>query len=299
LRILEFLVLEENHDPPSVIDVVKWRQSHILRWMIDTLIFDPNALAVGHRDVIPHQQSFEFLGGEAVPTSMIMAEFLCFLAVEFDDYESLCFLLSDLSPSILQMCNGWNLVHVCIHFGRREIFQFLLCEKPAFAPLVQECSHRFGSQGLFAVHLAIRWGFVYLVELLLDCGCPSVDENGHSILWHASNVPNEYIRAWAKEKERPLALENDIRKLFILLGDTTGSLDGIKGHLKETKCLDIGRWIDCGFPFYNFSGPMGKSYLDVLVECCSFRYCTVDQLECMLGYLTIIPSDWRCGHFVH
>jgi hypothetical protein len=42
-----------------VVDVVQWRKSHVLCWMIEKSIVNPSALALGHRDVISSKESWE------------------------------------------------------------------------------------------------------------------------------------------------------------------------------------------------------------------------------------------------
>jgi ankyrin repeat protein len=293
LRTLEYLVFEKKQPPPSIIDVIRWRQCGVLRWMVDKSFVDLNALALNDHQLRSYKKAL-FLGSQAIPSAMLVGDFLCCLAVEFDDYQSLHWLLVDKKLQPTTTCHGWNLVHMCAHFGRREIFQFLLSELSEVSALVQMPSSRQNTDGLFAAHLSIHLGFVDLAALLIRCGCPLVDKRGKSVVWHAKKSSHSFVREWGVNKEKPLKLEEDIRKVFKILSSQPVSKECVKDHLSKTKCLDFRRWTEFNYKHFDVPGPMGNTFLETITYCCrSVESGDADLVACVLDSFTEIRYDSR------
>jgi hypothetical protein len=300
LRTLEYLIFEKDQDPPSVIDVVRWRLCGVLRWMVEQSFVDLSDLARDDRQLRSYEQKALFLGNldqfnRPIPDSMSVGEFLCCLAVAFDDYQSLHWLFVEKKLLPTTTCHGWNLVHLCAHLGRREIFQFLLSELSDVSALISVSSNRHGTSDLFAVHLAIQSGFVDLADLLIPCGCPLVDKQGKSVAGHAKNSSHRFVREWGVKKEKPLKLEEDIRELFEILTDRATREESVKDFLSKTNCLNFRRWKECHYNFFDKPGPLEKTFLQTIVFCC----CSVDSgdhdlVACLIDSFIQARYDSSC-----
>jgi hypothetical protein len=98
---------------------------------------------------------------------MSVGAFLCFAAAEFDDLQSLLWLLDDKKVKMKDIrCDGWNLAHACAHLGRSEIALSLKSGAGWRALVGEKCGWDRAEKG-FAVHIAIDKEFVFLADVFL------------------------------------------------------------------------------------------------------------------------------------
>ncbi len=165
---------ENAQDPPSALDACRWRQCWVLRWLASEGLLDLLSKACNEPHFVVKAKQLVFLGSPRIPTSMSVGAFLCFAAVEFDDLQSLLWLLDDKKVAMKEIrCDGWNLAHACAYFGRSEIALALRSRAEWRALVGVKCGRNPAEKG-FAVHIAIDKGFVFLADVFLSSGCPSV-----------------------------------------------------------------------------------------------------------------------------
>ena len=209
-----------------------------------------------------------FVSGRDIPKSMTVAVFLCFAAIEFDDLQSLQWLVDHDGVALSEIrFGGWNVFHCCAYFGRTEIFLWLRSLENVASLLGEPCERESDDRGAFAAHMAVKRGYVFLAGLLLDHGCPLQDRNGKSVEYYAEESEYEFVRTWGKAQRKLIVLERDVDKLLLLLSSEPLCVDTVKSHISDSGCMDYKRWTECDYKVYTI-GPLGKSYLDVLVECC-------------------------------
>jgi hypothetical protein len=121
-QVLDYLVKEHAQDPPSTLDAIRWRQCWVLRWLADEGLLNLLGKACDEPHFVAMANQLVFLGSPRIPTSMSVGAFLCFAAVEFDDLQSLLWLLEDKKVPMEEIrCDGCNLAHTPVHIlvGRR------------------------------------------------------------------------------------------------------------------------------------------------------------------------------------
>jgi hypothetical protein len=271
-QVVDYLVKEHAQDPPWALDAIRWRQCWVLRWLASEGILDLLGKACIEPYFVATAKQLVFLGNLQIPTSMSVGAFLCFAAVEFDDLQSLLWLLDDKEVAMKESrCHGWNLAHVCAYFGRSEI-ALSLRSREEWRALVGEKCGRNPAEMCFAVHIAIDKGFVFLADVFLSLGCPSVDSAGKDLDYYTKRSKHSFVRKWGKEKGEPLALAKalakDLNKLYRLLSVEPVDLEQIRSHLVATKCMDCERWEDSSYELADTAGPRGKTYLDIIDDCC-------------------------------
>ena len=94
------------------------------------------------------------------------------------------------------------------------------------------------------------------------------DSAGKSVCLHAEQSEHAFVQEWGKEREKPSLLEKDIQKLRQLLSSKKAKPSNVTKHISESRCMEANRWVECGFTTASESGPCGKSYRDILAECC-------------------------------
>jgi hypothetical protein len=173
LQLLRFLVSDvAGLAPPSAVDAVRWRKCGVLRWLVAESFTRLEALAVSDMRISHRLKYVTLLGKSTIPSSMTVGEFLMFVAVEFDDLQTVQWLVEECGSRAVEVrCNGWNVMHACAHFGRTEIVLWFLSQD-ALVPLLLEPCNRKPADKLFAVQLAVQQGFVFLADQFLQAGCP-------------------------------------------------------------------------------------------------------------------------------
>jgi hypothetical protein len=68
-------------------------------------------------------------------------------------------------------------------------------------------------------------------------------------------------------------LKTGVKALNLLLAshDESDRITQAMNHILKSQCLNIERWIDLGIDRSIIIGPLGKSYRDVLKDCCGTR----------------------------
>ena len=134
LEVLQWLVSKLGLKPPNVNDVLRWRQNGVLKWMVRGKYIDLSKLSGSIAEIVHFvNSSREQRLWLRVPESTKLAlaklsvgEMLCFLAVEFDDLQSLDYLIKVQGIAASVWFQGWNLLQVSAHYGRREIGKFVV-----------------------------------------------------------------------------------------------------------------------------------------------------------------------------
>jgi hypothetical protein len=94
LKSIELLVYNGQLDPPNALDVIRFRQCGILRWLEGANFLKLNDLVAGDKQFHMSQaRKVQFLGGKKCPVSIQTSVFLSFAAVEFDNLQSLQWIL--------------------------------------------------------------------------------------------------------------------------------------------------------------------------------------------------------------
>jgi Ankyrin repeats (many copies) len=126
LKTLKYLK-EKGHPLPSVLDIIRWRQCGVLRWMVSESYIDLARPVVDFPSPDRFVEKVHFLGGGLLSEFASAGVFLCFAAAEFDDLQSLEWLIIEQNmPVTMPQCNGWNLLHACAYFGRTEIVHWIV-----------------------------------------------------------------------------------------------------------------------------------------------------------------------------
>lgn len=268
LEVLNYLVNCKGLEPPSALSVLRWRRCGVLRWLVSIGAVDLSAKASTRSNLVRETKGIGFLGGRRMPPELSVGGFLCLAAVECDDLQSLTWLLDEQEvPMASARCYGWNLAHACAHFGRSEIALCLL-QRADWRELLQEPCRRKPMEAMFPVHIAVSKGFVFVADLLLDAGCPSIDRDGKSLESYTEQSKLPFVREWGKEKVKSSALDSDVKKLLQLVSAGEFESERVKKHLVDSGCLDFTRWEEAQCSDATVPGPCGQRYNQLVVECC-------------------------------
>ncbi len=130
LQLLRFFVSDSvGLAPPNAVDIVRWRKCGVLRWLVAESFIRLDALAVSDMQITLRLKYVTFLGKSAIPSSMTVGEFLLFASIEFDDLQTVQWLVEECGTRAAEVrCNGWNVMHACAHHGRTEIALWFLSQ---------------------------------------------------------------------------------------------------------------------------------------------------------------------------
>ena len=206
--------------------------------------------------------------------------------IEYDDLQTLQWLCESYETTS-DTCDGWNLLHFSAYTGRVEIVAWLYTQ-PEWQALVTTVSKRKPFQYAYAVHLAASQGHIFLADMLLalkyhfESGKEPVypvhinllsiqikDTKGKLPEFYAKKSPHDFVQDWAAKRNKPCALEKDIKKLLQLVNENDTPVDKLKQFIITSKCLDPETWQDCDYGYIDEKSSMGRSFGDVLQECCS------------------------------
>jgi hypothetical protein len=297
LELLRFFVSDSvGLVPPNAVDIVRWRNCGVLRWLVTESFVHLEALAGSNMQITHRLKYVTFLGNSTIPPTMTVGEFLLLASIEFDDLQTVEWLVEECGVRAAELrSNGWNIMHACAHYGRTEVALWFLSQD-ALVPLLHEPCSRKPADMLFVVHLAVQRGFVSLADLFLEAGGPSQDQNKKSVAWHAKKSKHEFVKVWGKSKgaanDKQTALEKGIVKLYDLFEDPSSDrVEKIKLHITKSECLYAERWLDCNFLANGPLGPLGKVYWEVVRRCCSAT--DADFIVWICRELSFSKDDWR------
>ena len=271
LKVLDYLVKEKGMPVPNAVSVIKWRQCGILRWLTENGFTDLQEAACENATLVREAKDLTILGGKKIPRTVTVGVLLCFASIEFDDLQTFQWLVGEQSILLSSMVlNGLNATLCCAFLGRAEMVLWLVesQSQSVLTSLLEEKCTRPPWNGYYAAHLAAEKGFTFLADVLLSSGCPAETSSGKNVAKIAKTSNLESVRAWGAEKEKPLQLEKDIQRLLHYLSKDGGSVNDIKRHIVQSKCMHPTRWNDCDYCNVDFLGPLGKSYSDILELCC-------------------------------
>ena len=262
-KILEYLL---QKDPSFKLDAllpIKHRQCWALRFMISKRMLQMDSLAIRSHRLIKAAQGLLFLqDGRLEKTTLKLC--LCFVAVQYDDLQSLEFLCESYGTPV-EMIGGWNLLHFSAYMGRVEIIAWL-SSQPVWESLSTQVCVRKEFEGALAVHISARRGHLVACELMIDLNVPLEDSKGCVPEDYAKTSSHQYVLDWVKSRETPKILKTDVNKLFKLA--STSDVNKTKDFIKSSSCLDICTWQQCGCFSFGDVGPTGHSFGDVLHELC-------------------------------
>ncbi|KAL7543061.1 hypothetical protein ACHAXR_012566 [Thalassiosira sp. AJA248-18] len=269
LGILELLLEQQPNTKLNILEALRHRQCGVVRFMVDKGLVHLEARASMNKQFTKRAPKLQFLENGHIPSSMSTKCFLYFAAVEYDDLQSIQFLwsITEEQCSLVELCDGWNLLHLSAFLGRVEIVAWI-CKLPVWKRLVDEESHRKPFQNTFALHIAASQGHLFLVNLMLALNVPEVDKKGRLPEQYAKKSKHAFVQDWAAEREIPRTLEKNIKKLLHLINMKETSVEKLKQYVISSKCLDVETWMNCKFFNFGAPGPLGFSFGDVLRECC-------------------------------
>jgi len=311
LKVLDFLLREVDQRPPDVLKCVRWRQCGVLRWLVAEGFVDLWSLAAAQKEFAQEAGKLRFLGGRPIPGYMSTSSFLCFAAIEFDDLQTLLWLLDDAAAAQLDEleCYGWNAAHAAAFFGRVEIVVSLakrekwrslnrkrsvrdyftddgdLAVHPTPAKgLTDDTNFLMSSRSPLPVHLAVKNGFTVVAEILLSSGAPVVDDFGISLSRRSERSTHDHVRPWGEKRITPfLALQDDVTHLYELLTTSSRSAPAVRQHITSTSVFDPDRWALCGLNSRSEVGPDAETYADIVAAC--LRATESEFVDWLLGRL--------------
>jgi len=270
LKLLEYLVQVLKIPPPSALDVIRWRRAGVLRWLVDDGFVDLETPARRYSHAINDAKLLQTLGEQTIPVDMTLGIFLCFCAIEFDDLQSLSWLLREKGVNSKNATiHGWNIAHAVAYFGRLEIAVSLYKSGFLDSSMVATLCKRKPYQGAYATHIAIEKGFTFVAGVLLKAGCPSKDNRGRDIMHYAKRCGLDSVVEYAQSLQRPLILENNIRNLLCILEKDAPPFEKTKSHLVESNCMDFEKLWDCDT--WQEPGPLGYTFDELLDSLASTR----------------------------
>jgi UvrD/REP helicase N-terminal domain len=275
LSLLKTLIMRNGAPPPHPLNLVRCRQCGVIRWLVAESVVHLNIQASCMQSALGIVKP-QFLGGCSIPKQMILAEYLCFASVEFDDLQSLQWLTSEHGVNILSLvCNGWGICHAVAAFGRAEITLWLE-EFEGFRRSVRMFSKRKGEETKLPVHLALERGHCFVVDRLLAHDKPNSEILHQSLMQIAKGSGLEHVQDWVQEREKPFKLSSDVQRLVRLLRHQPPSWSTVVTHILDSQCLDLDRWIDSGkwwgdAPYDEGPWRISRSYIDLLLECLRWR----------------------------
>lgn len=195
LRTLELLVVDGKMDPPIALDVIRFRQCGFLRRLVERNILKLESEASSDPQFnAPTWRKLKFLGGKKLLGSVQIGVLLCFAAVEFDDLQSLQWIVErNLFLLENQFIHGLNLAHASACFGRLEILVWLSTQTAWKTMIAAECS-RAPFQKTKVAQIAVIQGHINAAQLALGLGAPDVDGNNWSCYECARKSNFEYVR---------------------------------------------------------------------------------------------------------
>ncbi|KAL3785516.1 hypothetical protein ACHAW5_005270 [Stephanodiscus triporus] len=249
LQILEYLLTRQPRIELNVLEAIRHHQCGVLRFMVDRDLVQVESSASSNIIFCTKNASkLQFLESGRIPSSMSTKHFLCFAAVEYDDLQSLQWICeSFVVPA--QSWDGWNLLHFSAFMGRIEIVAWLHTQ-PVWQSLNMDECRRKPFQNAFAVHIAAIQGHILLVELLLALKVRTEDGNGKLPEDYAKKSQHKIAQEWAKERDKPRALEKNIKKLLQLVNVPHVMSESMKSFVITSKCLDT----ECGFVNFDEAG---------------------------------------------
>ncbi|CAB9504446.1 tetratricopeptide repeat and ankyrin repeat containing 1 [Seminavis robusta] len=288
LNLLDFLVLEIGLPPPNPLDCIRWRQCGVLRWMEEKGITDlkSKSLACKEPFVTGRKKVDSFLGNQAIPKQLTSSVYLAFAAVEYDDFQTLQWLISSewITPKTA-ICNGWNLIHACAAFGRAEIAAWLV-SVGNLQPLLKVASKREPGRQL-AVHIALDRGFTALADLMLSWGSPVFNIKWGALVERTKRSPLQHVVEWGTDKELLVLLEQDLQKLEDMLVQKPLRVEAIKSFILETKCLQGRRWHELFFDDWEEAMLPSGFYLSDALE----RFCLMANGPLIIWLFLMLLSD--------
>ena len=264
IEILEH-VLNHNRARVDVLEALCQRQCWVLRFMVGKNLLKLQAIASSNEEFKNRASELQFLDNGCVP-NISTQSLLCFAAVQYDDLQSLQW-LCDASPLSNESCNGWNLMHFAAFVGRVEIIA-LLSTQSAWQSLVSEICCRKQFQNARAVHIAVIQGHLKAADLMLALQAPATDGKHKMPEQWARKSKHKFVREWGLARERPQALERDVKKLLHLIDADDTTSERLEEFIIKSKCLDTEVWCDCGHVHFDSRGPLGYSIGDILRKCC-------------------------------
>jgi len=154
--VVDFLVHEQGMHPPNAFDLIRWRRCGMLRWLVDRQMIDLHCSPISYPHAAQEIETLQVLCEQPIPDTMTLGLLFCFCAIEFDDLQSLLWLVQDQGIQIeTAMVHGWNVAHACAFFGRSEIAVSLYKLGWLNSENVTAECRRAPHQEAFAAHMAV------------------------------------------------------------------------------------------------------------------------------------------------
>ena len=115
-------------------------QYDVLIFMVEKGLLELQDNAASSREFKNHATELKFLDSACILDTISSKNFLCFVAVQYDDLQSLQW-LCDLSSLANIFCDGRNVLHFSAYMGRIEITGWLSTQ-PVWQSLVLEVCWR-------------------------------------------------------------------------------------------------------------------------------------------------------------
>lgn len=269
LKILDYLMQRQPNAATRInaVEAIRHRQCGVLRFMMERGLIQVDTAASSNKMLTKYSAKLQFLEKSRIPSSMQVKDFLCFCAVEYDDLQSLQWLCESSGVPAFS-CDGWNLLHFSAFLGRLEIISWLYTQ-PQWQSLAAEACQRTPHQNSFSVHIAASQGHLVATDLMLAMNVEVADMKGRQPEYYAKKLNLDFVQKWVAEREKPSALERDVKKLLRLINTNDTTAEQLKGFIESSKCLEAESWFECNYHNFEVKGPMGCSFRDVLQECCS------------------------------
>eukprot|EP00984_Skeletonema_dohrnii_P014066 scaffold5878_cov108-Skeletonema_dohrnii-CCMP3373.AAC.2 len=289
-KILEYLLRPNNTRLDVILPAMKNRQSWVLRLMLNKGYVNLESQASANAFLVRNAKELIFLESGHIPSSMTTKCCLCFVAVQYDDLQSLQFLCESFGTPVEFVC-GWNLLHFSAFMGRIEVVGWISTQdQPVWNSFVSQSCGRKPFQGAFAPHIAISRGHLDLCDLLIRLKgrqeglqyAPNLDlhldtckdEKGKTLEYYARNSEHEFVRKLTtaaavdmEKKNRQLDLEKNITKLFDIINNEPIEHVQVQDFIISSKCLDLETW-DRFCSRFDEKSPMDYSFEDVIKKCC-------------------------------
>jgi hypothetical protein len=94
------------------------------------------------------------------------------------------------------------------------------------------------------------------------------------VYWYAKQSPHKFVNDWGKRNEQlmnaKIRLKKDFQVLYRFLSypDDSENIADAMAHINKSQCLDINVWQNLDYDSCTVTGPLGKSYKDVIKDCC-------------------------------
>ncbi|CAJ1941281.1 unnamed protein product [Cylindrotheca closterium] len=294
-KLLDYLVKEKDSPQPSLALAIAARQCSAVRWV------DERGYSSFTGDIEPELEShLEMtidsafgLGHSTGAWRENKLFLLSLLTIQYDDIQTLNWLFDLHGADVLSDPTAdFNLVHAAAHFGRIEIMHCYLSTLSTFASLVMKSVGDGKYKGLYAAHVAASCGHIAIADVLLSRGCPVVDMNHVSIVEVASKSSYEFVRSWVPPSLASSQLEQDLNLMLTMACEEFPSLDALKYHVLQSKCMDVECWqaVDC-WKMHD-TGDLNYSYASVVTRCLE-----VEALDFCLWLCTRMIAASRVDRF--